>query len=78
MHSLDLAKRDMTVVYGKRSFTLRAYRDNREWHGIIIENRTPIHHSLAPAADPATCFAAVVGFLAATVDAAGESLGGKW
>jgi hypothetical protein len=78
MHSLDLAKRDMKVVYGERSFALRAYRDNREWHGIIIENRTPIHHSLAPAADPATCFAAVVGFLAATVDAAGESQGGKW
>jgi hypothetical protein len=78
MHSLDLAKRDMKVVYGERTFALRAYRDNREWHGIIIENRTPIHHSLAPAADPATCFAAVVGYLAAAVDAAGESQGGKW
>ena len=78
MSSLDLAKRDMTVVYGKRSFALRAYRDDGTWHGIIIENRTPIHHSLAPAADPATCFAAAVGFLAATVDAAGESLEGKW
>ena len=78
MSSLDLTKRDMTVVYGDRTFALRAYRDNREWHGIIIENRTPIHHSLAPAADPATCFAAVVGFLAATVDAAGAPRGVKW
>jgi hypothetical protein len=61
----------MTVVYGDRTFVLRAYREGREWRGIIIENRTPIQHWLAPAADAATCLAAVVGFLAATVDAAG-------
>ena len=72
MDSLDLTKRDMTVVYGDRTFALRAYREGREWHGIIIENRTPIRHGLAPAADPATCFAAAVGFVAAAVDAAGE------
>ena len=75
MDSLDLAKRDMTVVYGDRTFALRAYRDAQAWHGIIIENRTPIRHGLAPAADPATCFAAAVGFVAATVDAAGEPRG---
>ena len=69
--SLDLSKRDMTVVYGDRTFALRAYRDGREWRGIIIENRTPIHHWLAPAADPAACLAAAVGYLAAAVDAAG-------
>jgi hypothetical protein len=78
MRGLDLAKRDMTVVYGKRSFALRAYRDDGSWHSVITENRTPIHHSLSPAADPATCFAAAVGFLAATVDAAGASLEGTW
>jgi hypothetical protein len=61
----------MTVVYGDRTFALRAYREGREWHGIIIENRTPISHWLAPAADPATCLAAAVGFVAAAVDAAG-------
>ena len=78
MSSLDLAKRDMTVVYGERSFRLRAYRDDGSWHSVIIENRTPMHHSMAPAADPATCFAAAVGFVAATVDAAGEPQGGTW
>jgi hypothetical protein len=78
MTGLDRAKQDMTVVYGDRTFALRAYRKDREWHGIIIENRTPIHHGLAPAADPATCFAAAVGFLAASVGAAGDSRGSKW
>ena len=71
MSTLDLSKRDMTVVYGDRTFALRAYQENQTWCGIIIENRTPIHHGLAPTADPATCFAAAVGFVAATVDAAG-------
>ena len=71
MSSLDLSKRDMTVVYGDRTFALRAYQEDQTWCGIIIENRTPIHHGLAPAADPATCFAAAVGFVAAAVDAAG-------
>ena len=78
MTSLDLSKRDMTVIYGDRTFALRAYREDQAWHGIIIENHTPLHHSLASAADPATCFAAAVGFLAATVDALGESRGGTW
>jgi len=71
MSTLDLSKRDMTVVYGDRTFALRAYQEDQTWSGIIIENRTPIHHGLAPATDPATCFAAAVGFVAATVDAAG-------
>jgi hypothetical protein len=78
MNSLDLRKRDMMVVYGERTFALRAYREDQTWRGVIIENRTPIHHWLAPAADPATCFAAAVEFLAATVDAAGESRGETW
>jgi hypothetical protein len=75
MNSLDRTKRDMTVVYGDRTFALRAYREGQEWRGIIIENRTPLSHWLVPAADSATCFAAAVGFIAATVDAAGESRG---
>jgi hypothetical protein len=75
MSGLDLSKRDMTVVYGDRTFALRAYRGAQQWHGIIIENRTPIRHGLAPAADAATCLAAAVGFVAATVDAAGEPRG---
>jgi hypothetical protein len=73
MDGLDLSKRDMTVVYGARTFALRAYRANREWHSVIIENRTPLHHWLEPAADPAACFAAAVGFIAAVVDAGGET-----
>ena len=70
MNTLDLTKRDMTVIYGDRTFAIRAYREGREWRGVIIENRTPMTHLLAPAADPAACLAAAVGFIAATVDAA--------
>lgn len=68
MSNLDLTKRDMTVTYGNRSFVLRAYRDNGAWHGIIIENKTPVHNSLGPAADAASCFAAAVHFVAAVVE----------
>ena len=70
MTDLDLAKRDMTVAYGGRIFALRAYREDGTWHGIIIEDKTPLHSWMGPAADAATCFAAAVGFVAAVVDAA--------
>jgi hypothetical protein len=70
MDELDLAKRDMTDVYGKRTFAVRVYRQRGEWHGVIFENRTPFGHWLTPAADPATCFAAAVAFIAAMVDSA--------
>lgn len=70
MSDLDFAKRDMTVAYGGRTFALRAYRQDGTWHGIIIENKTPLHSWLGPAADAAACFAAAVGFVAAVVDAA--------
>lgn len=74
MKALDFAKRDMTVTYGDRTFALRAYRDDGTWHGIIIEDKTPVHNSLGPAADPASCFAAAVHFVAAMVDVAGDDL----
>jgi hypothetical protein len=77
MDGLDLTKRDMTVIYGNRTFALRAYRQAGEWHGVIIENQTPLHTWLAPAADPATCFAAAVGFVAAVVDASVCSMGSE-
>ncbi len=72
MPEVDLAKRDMTVAYGDRTFALRAYREDGSWHSVIIENKTPVHSWLGPAADAATCFAAV-GFVAASVDASVES-----
>lgn len=72
MESLDLAKRDMTVTYGGRSFFLRAYREGGTWHGVIIENKTPVRNALPPAADAASCFAAAVQFVAASVDASGR------
>jgi len=77
VNELDLTKRDMTVIYGERTFALRAYRDGGAWRGIIIENRTPIGRWLEPAADSATCFAAAVAFVAATVDAGVDTLGPK-
>ena len=70
MNSLDLAKRDMTLCYGGRTFVLRAYRENGTWQVVIVERRTPISHWLVPTADSPTCLAAAVGFIAATVDAA--------
>jgi hypothetical protein len=75
MDGLDLAKRDMTVIYGDRTFALRAYREAGAWHGVIIENQTPLSTWLGPAADPAACFAAAAGFVAAVVDASVGSVG---
>ena len=73
MSSLDLAKQDMTFDYADRSFALRAYRHNGGWHSIIIENKTPLRHTLPPAADATKCFAAAVAFVTATVDASKAS-----
>jgi len=72
MAGLDLTKRDMTVAYGNRTFALRAYREGGAWHGVIIENKTPLRNSLGPAPDPASCFAAAVHFVAAMIDTAGR------
>jgi hypothetical protein len=72
MTNVDLAKRDMTIAYGERHFALRAYRDDGLWHGIIIENKTPLRAELAPMADAAHCFAAAVQIVAAMVDANGK------
>ena len=69
MPNLDFAKRDMTLGYGDRTFALRAYQNGGAWHGVIIENRTPMRNALPAAADAASCFAAAVQFVAATVDA---------
>ena len=73
MRELDLTKRDMTVAYGDRTFALRAYRDHGAWHGVIVENRTPMINVLGPTSDAAAYFAAAVGFLAAVVDAGVDS-----
>jgi hypothetical protein len=71
---MDLTKRDMTVAYGGRTFAVRAYRDGGEpdggdWHAIIIENRTPLRHALAPTPGPEGCLAEAVRFLTAVVEA---------
>jgi hypothetical protein len=69
MEELDLAKRDMTVTYGGRTFLLRAYRDGGTWQGIVIENKTPVRNSLPPAVDAASYYAAAVQFVAASIEA---------
>jgi hypothetical protein len=73
MDHLDLRKRDMTVIYGERTFALRAYRQDGAWRGVIIENCTPIPIHLEPTLDSAGYFAAAVAFIAASVDASVES-----
>ena len=77
MDRRDHAKRDMTVDYGNRTFALRAYRDGGAWHGVIIENKTPLRNGLSPAADPAACFAAAIEYVVAVVDASVGYSGGK-
>jgi hypothetical protein len=74
MDRLDLTKRDMTVIYGDRTFKLRAYRHRGAWHGTIIENRTPMSNGLEPTADAAAYFAATVGLIAAVVDAGVDAI----
>jgi hypothetical protein len=71
---MDLTKRDMTLIYGERSFAIRAYReegglDAPGWCAIIIENRTPLRHELGRTPSLAECFAGAVGFLTAVVEA---------
>jgi hypothetical protein len=77
MDELDLAKQDLTVIYGQRTFALRAYRQEGAWRGVIVENRTPMSHWLEPATDSATCLAAAAAFIAATVDAAIDASGSR-
>lgn len=71
---MDLAKHDMAVTYGGRTFAVRAYRDRDGhggdgWYAVVVEGRTPLPHGQGASPDPAGCFAAAVRFLAATVDA---------
>ncbi len=69
MDERDHSKRDMTVGYGDRTFALRAYREGGAWHGVIIENKTPMRNGLPPASDPAAYFAAAIELVVAVVDA---------
>ena len=71
---MELAKRDLIHTRGGRTFALRAYLDGSHpagpgWHTIIVENKTPLRHTLAPTGDPEACLAAAVRFLTATVAA---------
>jgi hypothetical protein len=71
---LDLAKRDLTLVLGGRTFAVRAYRDAAApagpgWHAVVVEGRTPLRHGLTPTGDPEVCLAAAVRFLTAAVAA---------
>jgi hypothetical protein len=71
---LDLAKHDRTVALGGRTFAVRAYPDRRApngpgWHAVIVENRTPIDHDVAPTDSAEQCLAAAERFLSAKVAA---------
>lgn len=71
---MDTTKRDMTCVYGGRTFALRAYRDGddpsmRTWRAVIIEARLPLRHGLGTSPSAADCFAGAVRYLAAAVEA---------
>jgi hypothetical protein len=71
---LDLAKRDLIHTRGGRTFAVRAYLDGSHpagpgWHAIIVENRTPLRHTLSPTGDAGACLAAAIRFLNAAVAA---------
>ena len=71
---IDLLKRDMSLTYGGRAFTIRAYRDGSGpdgpgWHAVVVEHRTPLRHGGAPTPTAAGCFAEAVRFVAGLVDA---------
>jgi len=79
---LDLAKRDLPLTLGGRTFAVRAYLDGRApdgpgWHAVIIEHRTPLDHGLVPTADPEACLAAAVRFVTAAVAADAARRGGE-
>ena len=71
---MDLTKRDMVIAYEDRTFAVRAYRDGsdpvgRDWHAVVIENRTPLRHEQQGSASPADCFAGAVRFVTTLVEA---------
>ena len=71
---MELIKRDMVLAYGGRTFAVRAYRDGsdpvgRDWHTLVIENRTPLRHEQQGSASPADCFAGAVRFVTTLVEA---------
>ena len=71
---MDMAKHDMTLGYGGRTFAVRAYRDGGAadgpgWHAVVVENRTPLRHGQGPSPDAAGCLAEAVRFVAGLVDA---------
>ena len=73
---MDLAKRDLAVVYGGRSFAVRVYpdgggADGHAWRAVIIENRTPLDHAHGSHPVPADCFAEAIRSLVADVEARG-------
>jgi hypothetical protein len=70
---MDLAKRDLSLAFGNRTFSVRAYRDGDGpggpgWHAVIIEDRTPLHYEQGPHVSAADCFAEAVRFLATIVE----------
>jgi hypothetical protein len=69
---MDMAKHDMTLGYGGRTFAVRAYLDGDGpggpgWRAVVVENRTPLHHGQGPSPDAAGCFAEAVRFVAGLV-----------
>jgi hypothetical protein len=75
---MDYPKRDLSVTFGDRTFSVRAYHDSDGpggpgWHAVIIEDRTPLHYDQRPHANGADCFAQAVRFLATMVEDPGET-----
>jgi hypothetical protein len=71
---MDLAKRDLILGYGGRTFAVRAYLDERSpagpgWHAVVVEHRTPLRHGRAPTPTAAGCLAEAVRFVTGLVDA---------
>ena len=76
MHRMDTTKRDMVLVYGGRTFAVRAYHDGARidvegpgWRSVIIENGMPLVHEQITASGPEGCFAEAARFVAGIVEA---------
>ena len=74
--AMDIAKRDMTLIYGGRTVVVRVYRSGGApaepvWRAVMIENRTPLRHGQGPSPTPEGCFAEAVRFLVADAETRG-------
>jgi hypothetical protein len=81
-HLMELAKRDLDLGYGGRTFTVRAYLDEKArsgpgWHSVIVENRSIVQFEQPPTQSADNCLTEAVGFVVRLVDKQIGALDGR-